>query len=236
MMSEGANPESPRVSRHEADRSAGSAEFAIRDPFERITTGSMGMIVFLITLAMLFAASMVGYVLIIVRLKTRDLSADPLLGADAAPFPDLPPLPALLWVSTIIMLFSSGTVHFAKTAIRRGSQGGLQAMIALTALLGLAFLGLQVLCWAEWLDGVTDLLNDDQYRAYRFAMWGFIVLSVIHALHVVGGLIPLAVVTIKSFIGSYSAANHAGVSHLAMYWHFLDVVWIIMFATMFILT
>lgn len=216
-----------------AERAPG-AEF--RDPFEKVSVGSMGMIVFLATLAMLFAASMIGYIIIIARLKTRDVAADPLLGAEAAPFPDLPALPSLLWASTIVMIVSSVTVHFARSFITRDSQRGLRVMIVATGALGLVFLGLQTQCWTEWLRGVADLLNDEQYHAYRFAMWGFIVLSVIHALHVVGGLIPLGIVTVKSFLGSYTARNHLGVNNLALYWHFLDIVWLIMFATMLALT
>lgn len=234
-MNAGNENQRPPVSSDQTDAGVGPAD-QFRDPFERVSTGSMGMIVFLITLAMLFAATMVGYVLIIARLKTRDVAGDPLLGADAAPFPDLPPLPSLLWASTVIMLVSSVTVHLARSFIRRDSQGGLRFMMLLTGALGVIFLGLQVICWSEWLQGVSALLDDPQYRAYRFAMWGFVVLSVIHALHVVGGLIPLGIVAVKSFLGSYTAANHAGVAHLAMYWHFLDVVWIIMFATMYALT
>lgn len=208
-----------------------------RDPFERVETGTLGMVVFLLTLAMLFAATMFVYILVILRLRTRDLLADdPLLGPDAAPFPDLPALPALLVVSTLLMLASSFTIHAGRYLIRSGSPGGLKGMMLATVVLGGGFLGLQVICWMEWLEGVRALIDDDAYRAYRFALWGFVVLSVIHALHVVGGLIPLIAVTIRAFANAYTPERHAGVRHLVLYWHFLDIVWIIMYATLLILT
>ncbi|MCZ6542722.1 MAG: cytochrome c oxidase subunit 3, partial [Planctomycetota bacterium] len=65
-----------------------------------------------------------------------------------------------------------------------------------------------------------------------FVLTGFYVLTGVHALHVIGGLIPLAAVTIRSFRNRYSSTDHAAVRYCAMYWHFLDGVWIVLFATL----
>ena len=66
-------------------------------------------------------------------------------------------------------------------------------------------------------------------------MFTFYVLTALHALHILGGLIFLATVTAKSFAGRYSPDYHPGVTYAAMYWHFLDVVWLIMFVLIFLL-
>jgi cytochrome c oxidase subunit 3 len=54
----------------------------------------------------------------------------------------------------------------------------------------------------------------------------------LHAAHVVGGIILLALVARKAFRGGYDHEHHLGVHHAALYWHFLDIVWLVMFGTM----
>jgi cytochrome c oxidase subunit 3 len=60
----------------------------------------------------------------------------------------------------------------------------------------------------------------------------FYMLTGLHAAHVIGGLALLAIVTVRAFCGRYSANAHAGVLYSTMYWHFLDGVWLVMFAVM----
>ena len=57
---------------------------------------------------------------------------------------------------------------------------------------------------------------------------------VIHALHLFGGILPLAVVTRNAHLGAYDHEAHAPVKYVTMYWHFLDVVWIAMFAVLLV--
>ena len=57
------------------------------------------------------------------------------------------------------------------------------------------------------------------------------VLVLLHALHVIGGIVPLTIVTVKGFGGAYDHEHSLPVQHTAMYWHFLDAVWIVMFST-----
>ncbi|MFH1681903.1 MAG: cytochrome c oxidase subunit 3 [Candidatus Eisenbacteria bacterium] len=68
------------------------------------------------------------------------------------------------------------------------------------------------------------------------ALFGFTfyMLTGLHAAHVLGGLIALAVVTARAHRGAYSAADHAGIELCARYWHFLDIVWIVLFAVLLV--
>lgn len=203
-----------------------------RDPFDRVTAGTLGMTVFLVSLSALFAATMAGFVIMLVVMRGQREAFDPDTGGvrTIEEMPELPDLPAILWASTIIILLSSATMQWAKASASRDRRWGLRAGMVLTLALGLAFLALQTLAWLEWKAAVPHVDND----AYRFAASSFYVLSMVHAAHLVGGIVPMLVVTARAFGGRYSAENHAGVKHLALYWHFLDIIWVMMFAIMLI--
>jgi len=169
------------------------------DPAARFDAGRFGMWIFLVVLAVTFAATIFGY--LVVRIG---------MGGDFVP-PDAPPPPKLLLASTAMLLVSSWTMQRALRFGREGDprQGG---MMVATSALALAFLVLQVVAWRELLDedlGPTDSLYG----------WTFYVLTAIHAAHVVGGLIPMGIV---------------GIVYCAMYWHFLDAVWVVLYATLWI--
>ena len=174
--------------------------------------GMMGFGLFLASLGMLFAASMVAYLIIRVR-------------ADAWPPPGMPSLPGGLWIGTALLLASSGTVEWARRAIRAGSSAG--PGMAVTWLLGLAFLVAQVLNWSSLL-GAEVSASTNLYGFTFYTMTG------LHGLHVIGGLLPMAFVTFKALTGTYTPDRHRGVTYSAVYWHFLAVVWLVMFAAMVI--
>ena len=177
-----------------------------------LDAGRLGMRLLLAALGMLFAASVMG--LLVVRSN-----------ATAWPPPGVPGLPRGLWLSTLVILAASAAIHWALTGIRRGDAGRLRAGLALTILLGLAFLASQTVNWfalvAANLTAKTNL--------YGFTYY---LLTGLHALHVVGGLVPLSIVTVRAWRGRYSAAAHAGVEYTATYWHFLDGVWLILWAVL----
>jgi len=177
-------------------------------------TGTLGMTVLLASLSMLFAASLVGYLVIRAR-------------AEAWPPPDAPGLPVGLWISTILIVVSSGTIHGALHSVKRDRFGALVGLLMITTLVGVCFLVSQVANWA-WLIAVTSQVQTGLY------LFTFYLLTGLHAAHVIGGLILLAVVTARAFRGCYSSGFHAGVTYTAMYWHFLDVVWLVMFVAMFL--
>ena len=181
-----------------------------RDQPAPLETGRFGMWLLVAALSMLFAGSLVAYVLI----RSR---------APVWPPAGIPRLPDTLWISTLILLASSVTMQAAVRAARAGRAAALRADMLITTLLGVAFLASQTFNWfalvASHLTAKTDL--------YGFT---FYILTGLHAAHVVGGLVPLAVVTSRAFGGRYSREFHPGVEYCAIYWHFLDVVWVVMFA------
>jgi cytochrome c oxidase subunit 3 len=187
------------------------------DPGARLAAGIQGMRWFIASLAILLGSVLVGYV----SLRMLVVSGSP----------PLPPLPRGLWASTLLILASSGTFIAAVRAARRGDTGRLRRFLAFTLALGLAFLAVQTMCWLAWIGPMRDAVGQAERR---FLLTGFYVLTGLHALHVIGGLIPLAVITRRARAGRYTAEYHPGVIYTAMYWHFLDIAWIVVFATLLV--
>ncbi len=175
-------------------------------------TGIIGMRVFLGSLTVLFLASILGYV------WTRSR-------AEVWPPPGVPDLPSGLWFSTAVIVACSGTIHLALRSIRMGERSACSRWLAATLGLGLLFLGAQAVNWF----GLVAAEFTPRTNLYAFL---FYMLTALHAAHVVGGLVPLAIVTGKSLAGRYGSGWHPGVTYMAMYWHFLDVVWLVLFVVL----
>lgn len=175
-----------------------------------------GLKLFLASLTVLFAASLVAYALIRTSARQRGLALGELH------------MPGTLWLSTGLMLASSVTIHLALQAIRAGRQSPFRRAIVITAILGLAFLLVQA-------PSLYAILQSHQaFRHQNVFLYGLILMLIaLHALHVVGGLVPLGVVTARAVNGGYHAGRFEGVRHIAVYWHFLDVVWLVMFGMLY---
>ena len=189
------------------------------NPIARFLAGRFGMGLFLISLGMLFAATLFGF--LVIRIQNHDAWPN-----------DLPGLPSLLWVSTVILMLSSVTMQGAVRAARGDHGPRLTMHMILTLILALSFLALQSLCWHAWFSVVTERWNES--AEYRFALTNFYILTGLHALHVVGGLVPITLVTRRALGRGYSPEDCAGVAYCAMYWHFLDGVWVILFMVLLI--
>ena len=203
-------------------------------------TQSFGMALFLAALGMLFAGSLLVYW--ILRLRTGN---DPV----GLPLHSIR-VPQTLLFSTPCMVAASYFIHRSLGAIRRGDDRFFRLFLSVGAVLSLLFVLLQVpALWALWErhhDAVAK--HDELVRAGKIAdeasgattgshaFYGSILfLIVTHAAHVLGGIIPLAVVVAKAAKGAYSREKHGAVRMLAWYWHFLDIVWLVMFATFLVL-
>ena len=175
-------------------------------------TATIGMWLFLAALTMLFGATMLAYAII----RTHGAAA-PALGTVH--------LPHLLWLSTALMLLGSVTIHRALAAVRRERQAQLRQSLVMTCLLAVAFCTVQT-------PALWKLLQTHRAAAmqgtFLYGLIAFLIL--IHALHVLGGIIGLTVTTAHAFQNRYDHENYAGVKHAAMYWHFLEAVWVVMFA------
>jgi len=128
-------------------------------------------------------------------------------------------------VNTAILVTSSFTVHWALQAIKRGSRAGLQAGLVLTFALGLTFLLTQILEYSRLGFAPRD-------GAFGTTFYG---LTGLHGAHVFVGLVLLAVAAVRAFRGHFSAEHHHGVEIPGIYWHFVDVMWIVVYVTVYIL-
>ncbi len=200
-----------------ANESAAGGTAPLREHHVPSNTGTVGMWLFLASLTMLFAASMLAY--IIIRITRRE---EVPLGVVS--------MPLLFWLSTVVVLAGSLTIQLAVNSIRAEKQQAFRIMVVITAVLSLLFVVLQTPAMLDLLRSHGRAMDDNIF------VYGLVfVFVLLHALHVLGGLVALGIVTYNGLRGRYDHEHYAPVKHSAMYWHFLDVVWIFMFGTMLVL-
>jgi heme/copper-type cytochrome/quinol oxidase subunit 3 len=134
---------------------------------------------------------------------------------------EAPPLTRVS-IFTVVLLASSLPLFYGERAIKRGNRRGLQIALAVSWLMGFAFMINQGIEFAELKFGVDD-------NAYASL---FIVISGLHGLHVVVGLLISIIVQIKAARGWFDSERHVTVTVFSLYWHFVDVVWIFVFTTL----
>lgn len=183
------------------------------DPERRLAAGRFGMLIFIASLAMIFAAAILGF--LVVRLEDDG----------SWPPPGMPALPWSLLFSTLILVASSVTFLRATGALRRDDERGLVRWLTGTLVLALAFLAVQTFAW--W-----DLIGRGMDFSRHLYAWTFYFLTGLHAVHVLGGVIPLWIVTRRVRRGDRSPSVRRGISYTAMYWHFLDVAWVVLYLTL----
>lgn len=134
-------------------------------------------------------------------------------------------LPSIAIISTALIIASSFTMFLAQMAIKKDKQKATSIYLLLTLLLGLAFTYTQYLGWKELtIQGIYFL------GKYSNASGSFLYLiAVVHLLHLFGGLIALLITLFKSLKNRYSSQDYLGIELSAIYWHFLDLLWIYLF-------
>ncbi len=121
--------------------------------------------------------------------------------------------------NTAVLICSSFTVALAIASIKRGKQGLLKLYLALTILLAGTFLVIKYFEYME--DFAKGLYPDtDIFYALYYMMTG------LHAIHVIGGLLVLSTMFVLSVRGKFSERYHTPVEIAGLYWHFVDIVWI----------
>ena len=179
----------------------------------RVEPQLLGMLLFIISEVMVFGAFFTAYFFI------RVAAGDPW----PAPGMELPV--AVAGVNTAILWSSSLTLHWAQTSIKNGNRFGLKAGILTTFLLGSTFLFVQINEYAN----IGFAPQDHAQQTIFYSLTG------LHGAHVVIGLTLLLFVTIRAFRGHYSPEEHRGVEVPGIYWHFVDVMWLIVYSTVYIL-
>ncbi|HEX7737145.1 MAG TPA: heme-copper oxidase subunit III [Ktedonobacteraceae bacterium] len=130
-------------------------------------------------------------------------------------------------INTIILICSSIPAHFAGRGIAKGNQRQLKIGLSLTILMGAVFLGGQVVEYSG-LFGDSFKPDTSIFGSAFFTLTGF------HGLHVTVGAIFLLICLIRSMRGDFTAKKHFAVQAAEMYWHFVDIVWIIVFSMIYL--
>ncbi|HXC24202.1 MAG TPA: heme-copper oxidase subunit III [Solirubrobacteraceae bacterium] len=179
----------------------------------RVEPQLLGMLLFIISEIMVFGAFFTAYFFI------RVAQGDPW----PAPGTHLPL--EVAGVNTAILISSSFTLHWAEQSIKKGNRFGLKAGILTTFLLGCAFLFIQINEYAN-----IGFAPQDQAQATIFYS-----LTGLHGAHVFIGLLLLLTVTIRAFRGHYSPEEHRGIEVPGIYWHFVDIMWIVVYTTVYVI-
>lgn len=172
---------------------------------------------FLAMLLVFFLSSLLLYGLY--AISRRD---DPFSGA---------PLPASFLASTVLLIAISGLLHRACAAVRRDRLRQTSTLLGISSLLAVGFLGIQIEAMLQMLQATTLVAGNG-----RGLVGMVVVLAFLHGLHVAAGVVALGVVTVRSAIGKYDHERHFAVDFSAQYWHFLDLIWLLMLAAFWLTT
>ena len=172
-----------------------------------LPAAKVGMAVFLAVVGSLFALFVLAYSM---RMH---------VGGDWRPLP----APTVLWLNTGVLVLSSVALHRAQLAAGRAEIDGVRVGLLAGGGLTLAFLAGQLLAWQE-------LIAAGYFAATNPANAFFYLLTAVHGLHLLGGMVALGRATVKVWGGGREPGQvRLGVELCAMYWHFLLLVWLMLF-------
>jgi cytochrome c oxidase subunit 3 len=183
----------------------------------RFSLRQFGLVILMVSMSVLFTASIVLYV------WTRHIN--PIWKT-----PDMPDLPLGLFGSTLMIAGLSASMHRAVSDIRKNHTDSLLRDLWLAVAFAVAFLLGQALNWRTMAPG---LHANVPHPLYPFT---FYMLTGLHAAHVVGGFIPLGIVIGRARRRLYTSSEHEGVRLCRQYWDYLGVVWVVLMATLWIVT
>jgi cytochrome c oxidase subunit 3 len=185
-----------------------------------ISNPILGMLLFITSEVMFFSGLFAAY------FSTRAHNT----GTDVWTKPQqiLDPIGPIL-IATIILIISSFTCQFAVWSIRRGDRRGFIRNISVTFVLGIAFLLMQAYDYTL-LFGEGMTLGSGPFGTTYFTLTGF------HGAHVFGGVLMLGVILYRGMSGQFSARHHDAIEAVSLYWHFVDVVWILLFSLLYLVS
>lgn len=135
----------------------------------------------------------------------------------------------LVSVATVLLVVSSFTLQAGIVRARAGNLQRLRGWVLASIALGVVFLGIQLFDWIHLWTGTGFRVSSNAYGTVYYAMTGF------HAAHVIAGVVLMFVILGRLAQGAYRDGQIEGAEAIAYYWHFVDVVWIGLFATIFVL-
>ncbi len=200
--------------------SAAIAEHDLIEPAESPLTpeswGKLGMWIFLAADAMSFGGILASY------------------GALRYGDPNWPRPSSILGIQltaamTFLLVCSSVTMVEALAGIRHGNRARMVRFLMFTILGGITFLGLQAFEWNKLIFHEGQSIARNNFGATFFILTGF------HGCHVFSGVVYLSVILCRGLLGKYSATNSNEVEIVALYWHFVDLIWILVFTFVYLL-
>ena len=179
----------------------------------RVEPQLLGMLLFIISEVMVFGAFFTAYFFI------RVVQSNPWPAAGT----ELPKLVA--GFNTAILVSSSLTIHWALVSVKNGNRAGVKTGLLSTFLLGSTFLFVQINEYVH----IGFAPHDSAQASIFYGLTG------LHGAHVFIGLTLLAMATVRAFRGHYTPEQHRGIEVPGIYWHFVDAMWLIVYATVYLL-
>ena len=138
-------------------------------------------------------------------------------------------LPTAFFYSTVVIIGCSVTFHLAKKAIQKDNQKATTSFLFATLALGILFVILQFLGFGQIVSNGYYFTGAESSITTTFLY----IVTVVHLAHLAGGLIALLIIIFNQFKGKYNSTQTLGIELGAMYWHFLDLLWVYLFLFLF---
>ncbi len=207
---------------HAVDEQNPTASLA-HDSRGGISNPILGMLLFICSEVMFFSGLFAAYF----SIRASSVQWPPIVASDPA-LTEHFNLHAEPWYAaglTLILVISSFTCQMGVWAIRRDDRTGFIRAFGVTLVLGIVFLIGQVYDYSTIGFGISDT----PFGTTFYTLTGF------HGAHVFGGAVMLSVILYRGLAGQFSSKHHDAVEAASLYWHFVDVVWIALFSTLYIL-
>ena len=180
-----------------------------------IPSGKLGMWVFLASEIMLFGAFISSYIVLRMGSPNFGVPSEEILGRGLATF------------NTFVLITSSFTMVLALAAIQSNNIKRMVGYLLATSGLGLVFLIIKFFEYSHKIhEGLT--ISSALFGSFYYTMTG------LHALHLVGGIVFIGYIIRRGLQGKYSADHHGRVEYAGLYWHFVDLVWVILFPVFYL--
>lgn len=181
-----------------------------------IPNGKLGMWLFLASEVMLFGGIISSYIVLRMGSPAFGMPAREILGVPLA------------MINTFVLIASSVTMVMTLASIQKGNRQAFAGYLSATLLLGLVFLGIKAYEYHhKWTEGIT--LSGSLFGSFYYTMTG------LHALHVIGGLILNTYVLCAGLAGHFDPPHSERVEYAGLYWHFVDLVWVVLFPLLYLL-
>lgn len=138
-------------------------------------------------------------------------------------------LPTAFYFSLAVIMISSLTFHLAQKAIKKDNQKATTSFLLITLGLGILFVFLQFIGFGQIIDNGYYFTGAESSITTTFLY----IVTLVHLLHLAGGIISLLVIIFKQLKGKYNSSETLGIELGVMYWHFLDLLWIYLFLFLF---